>query len=68
MSESRKSGEDQLQTLLDTVERLRKERFSHLDADLVREVLRAHADGAGPDAELSRRVEQAVEKLLFPGE
>jgi hypothetical protein len=67
MSDDQKAGGDQFQGLLDTVERLRRERFPHLDADLVREILRAHADGAGVESDPSRRVEQAVEKYLFPG-
>ena len=58
------TGDGQFQSLLDTVERLRREHFSHLDAGLVREVLTLHADAAAADAELARNVEQAVERHL----
>ncbi len=54
--------EDQFQSLLDTVERLRREKFAHLDARLVRELLRLHADGGAAETELARGVEQAVER------
>ena len=54
----------QFQSLLDTVERLRKEHCSQLDAGVVREVLSLHADAAAADTELSRSVEQTVERYL----
>ena len=54
----------QLQSLLDTVERLRKEHFSHLDPTLVRDLLTLHADVAAGETELARNVEQAVENRL----
>lgn len=61
---AKQKSDDQFQSLLDTVERLRKEKFTHLDADLVRELLRLHADGSAADGELARGVEQAVERRL----
>ena len=61
-SERKRDG--QFQSLLDTVERLRKEHSSQLDASVVREVLSLHADAAAADAELSRSVEQTVERYL----
>jgi hypothetical protein len=57
-------GNDQLQSLLDTVERLRLEKFPHLDAAMVRDLLRLHADGRTADADISRNAEQLVEKQL----
>lgn len=46
-------------TLTDTVERLRAERFPHLDRQLVMEVLRLHADGAAID-----NLPRAIDELL----
>ena len=56
--------DDQIKSLLETVERLRRESFSHLDAVLVEEILRLHADPAAADSELARSVEQIVERHL----
>ena len=61
-SERKRDG--QFQSLLDAVERLRKEHSSQLDANVVREVLSLHADAAAADTELSRIVEQTVERYL----
>lgn len=63
-SNSKSSGEDQLQALLETVERLRREKYSTLDASLVSELLRMHADSGAGDGEIARGVEQAVERYL----
>ena len=60
-------GENQFQSLLDTVERLRREKFQGLDAELVQDILRLHADSAAGDSELARGVEQAVERYLSKG-
>lgn len=51
---------DQFESLLATVERLRKEQFPHLPAELVATILRAHAVPGG-EAEAIREVEKAVE-------
>ena len=56
--------EDQFRSLLQTVERLRNERFHHLDARLVEGILRIHADAAAVDSDLARAVDQAVEQHL----
>lgn len=61
------NDDDQFRSLLDTVERLRCEKFDHLDADLVRDILRLHSDGGATDGELVRGVEQAVERHLTKG-
>jgi hypothetical protein len=58
------NSDDQFQSLLDTVERLRRDRFQQLDSGLVRELLRLHSDDSAADGELTRRVEQAVERHL----
>ncbi|NRF88432.1 hypothetical protein [Burkholderia gladioli] len=63
-STSTSKSEDQFQSLLDTVERLRRDKFPALDAILVRELLRLHADSGSGDGELARGVEQAVERYL----
>ncbi len=55
---------DQLMSLIETVERLRLEKFPHLDSALVREILRLHADAGAADAELARGVEKEVEGRL----
>lgn len=59
-----RSSDSQLQALMDTVERLRRDHFPQIDESLVREVLSLHADAAATPAELGRRVEQAVERRL----
>lgn len=66
-STSQSRGEDQFQSLLDTVERLRRDKYSALDARLVSELLRLHADSGAGDGELARSVEQAVERYLAKG-
>lgn len=63
-STSQSRGEDQFQSLLDTVDRLRRDRYPTLDASLVSELLRLHADSAAGDGELARSVEQMVERYL----
>lgn len=63
-STSKSRGEDQLQSLLDTVERLRRDGYPTLDSSLVRELLRLHADSGAGDGELARGVEQMVERYL----
>ena len=64
---SKGSGVDadgSIRTLLETVERLRHDHFAHLDATLVRDILRLHIEGRTADAEIARSVEQAVERHL----
>ena len=50
-------------TLTDTVERLRAERFPHLDRQLVLEILRLHADGAAID-NLPRAIDELLSRRL----
>lgn len=63
-SNSNSRGEDQLQSLLETVERLRRDKYPTLDANLVSEFLRMHADSGGGDGEVARGAEQVVERYL----
>jgi hypothetical protein len=60
-------NEDQFQSLLDTVERLRRDKFQNLNAGLVQDLLRLHSDGAATDGDLTRGSEQAVERHLAKG-
>lgn len=50
-------------TLTDTVERLRAERFPHLDPQLVLMILRLHADGAAID-NLPRMIDELLSRRL----
>ena len=68
MTDKQKSNdEDQLQSLLDTVERLRRERFSGLDSNLVAGILRLHADSGATEVDLGRGLEQLVDQYLARG-
>jgi hypothetical protein len=64
ISAAKPKCDDQFQSLLDTVERLRRDKFQQLDAGLVREVLQLHSDGAASDGDLTRGVEKALESHL----
>jgi hypothetical protein len=64
MSTETFQSNDQLQALLDTAEHLRKTQFPHLDAELVRELLRLHGDSTVANSERLRSAEQAVEAHL----
>lgn len=57
---------DQIKLLAETVERLRSQTYPHLDASLIRDLLLLHAGGVD-DADLSRSVEQLVERSLQKG-
>jgi hypothetical protein len=59
--------DDQFQSLLQAVERIRGEQFSHLDAEVVRELLRIHADGSIAEADMARETERQVEARLAKG-
>lgn len=52
--------EDDSETLGDTVERLRAERFSNLDKALVREILRLHADLTEDPKALTNKVSAEI--------
>lgn len=59
-----KTKQDQIQTLLDTVERMRAAKYPELNATLVRGILLLHADAAATDNELSRAVEELAEQHI----
>ncbi len=50
-------------TLTDTVERLRAERFPHIDRQLVLEILRLHANGAAT-GNLPRAIDELLSRRL----
>ena len=52
------------ETLSDTVERIRAEKFPHLDRTLVLEILRMHADATAPAGSLAIDVDQAIRRRL----
>lgn len=58
---------EHIQSLLNTVERLRRDKYPQLDPGMVRELLRLHADAGATDAELARAAEQEVERRLRKG-
>ncbi len=58
---------EQFKALTETVEKIRRQRFADLDASVVDEILRIHADPAADEAEVGRAVEAAVEQVLARG-
>ncbi len=51
-------------SLPDTMERIRAERFPHLDRDLVREILALHAESGATLQGLSRKVDEVIAARL----
>jgi hypothetical protein len=51
-------------SLFDTIERIRAERFAHVDRELVREILRLHADQSATPQTLSRAIDEAIAQRL----
>lgn len=51
-------------SLPDTMERIRAERFPHLDRDLVREILRLHAESGSTMQSLGRAVDEVIAARL----
>ena len=51
-------------SLQDTMERIRAERFPHLDRDLVREILALHAEPGATLQGLSRKVDEVIAARL----
>ncbi len=49
------------ESLFDVLERIRSERYPHIDRDLVRELLRLHAEPASSELDLTR----AIDDLIF---
>ncbi len=59
-----KKSKDQIQSLLDTVETLRRAKYPNLPQALVADILRMHADGRTSDVDIARSASQAAEQLL----
>lgn len=59
---------ERTETLADTVERLREEKFPHLDKALVREILRLHGDLSVPTTQLSAQVGAAIRQHVTKGD
>lgn len=55
---------EKTETLADTVERIREEKFPHLDKALVREILQLHGDMASLDNQLAAKVGAAIRQRL----
>lgn len=47
-------------SLIDTMERIRAEQFPHLDREIVRELLRLHADQNATPQILGRAIDEAI--------
>jgi hypothetical protein len=54
--------------LYETVERIRKERFSDLDPELIREIMKLHADPDGDMSGAARAVDEAIAKRVTEAE
>lgn len=58
------ANQAQDRSLFDTMERIRAEHFPHIDRELVREILRLHADQAATPQVLARAVDEAIAQRL----
>jgi hypothetical protein len=58
------ANQAQDRSLFDTMERIRAEQFPHIDRELVREILRLHADQAATPQVLARAVDEAIAQRL----
>jgi len=56
--------DDQLRTLLETVERIRAEKYADVPAGLVKQILLRHGDAAATEAELVRDLEKLVDDAM----
>ena len=56
------------ETLADTVERLRTEKFPHLDKALVREILRLHGDMSAPPSQLATQIGNEIRQHVTKGQ
>lgn len=59
MSES-EDKENRNESLFDVLERIRSERYPQIDREIVREILRLHAETAISDLELSRNIDELI--------
>jgi hypothetical protein len=59
-----RNSADQLGALIDSVEKLRRERFPHLDSDMIRQILELHRNPEVLVSDIKRQVELVVEGYL----
>lgn len=48
------------ESLMDVIERIRNERFPNIDRELVRELLRIHAEPATSEVDLTRAIDDLI--------
>lgn len=48
------------ESLFDVLERIRAENYPHIDREIVREILRLHAEPGSNDMELSRVIDELI--------
>ncbi|MBX4967804.1 hypothetical protein [Rhizobium binae] len=55
-----KDKEARNESLFDVLERIRAEHYPHIDREIVREILRLHAEPASNEMELSRAIDEMI--------
>lgn len=55
-----KDNEARNESLFDVLERIRAENYPHIDREIVREILRLHAEPTSNDLELSRAIDEMI--------
>ncbi|OWV64182.1 hypothetical protein ATY76_22300 [Rhizobium sp. R339] len=55
-----KDKEARNESLFDVLERIRTEHYPHIDREIVREILRLHADPGSNNMELSRALDEMI--------
>lgn len=61
-------SEDQNETLADTVERVRADKFPHIDKDLVREILRLHGEQEQSSVSRTAELDALIRQHLDQGD
>lgn len=56
--------DDQLRTLIETVERIRAEKYADVPASLVKQMLLRHGDAGAIEADLVRDLERLVDDAM----
>lgn len=65
MNEQQKAARDaQLHTLIETVEKIRAEKYPELPADLIKQMLLRHGDAATSETDQVRDLEKEVDNHL----
>ena len=64
MSEQQATRDTQLRTLINTVEKIRAEKYAAVPANLVKQLLLRHGDLAASDGDLVRDLEKLVDDIL----